>query len=68
MKSPGWMQRIIHMPPSVKRDALLLPALFVLNCFIYSSWFQLAEVTTRPSLLLVWLYGLAAVIALAWRD
>lgn len=68
MKSPGWMQRIIHMPPSVKRDALLLPALFVLNCFIYSSWLQLAEVTTKPWLLLVWLYGLIMLVPLAWRD
>lgn len=68
MKSPGWMQRVIHMPPSVKRDALLLPALFVLNCFIYSSWFQLAEVTTKPWLLLVFLYGLVMLVPLAWRD
>jgi signal transduction histidine kinase len=56
------------MQPSVRRDALLLPALFLLNCFFFSAWLQLGEVPTKPWLLLVWLYGLACLAPLLWRD
>ncbi|MGH6628148.1 MAG: DUF7134 domain-containing protein, partial [Burkholderiales bacterium] len=68
MKIPGWIPDGIHMPPSVKRDALLIPALFLFNCFVFSAWSQLGQVAARPWLLLVWLYGLAALVPLAWRD
>jgi signal transduction histidine kinase len=52
----------------VKRDALLLPALYLLNCLFFSAWLQLSHVVTKPWLLLVWLYGLAVLVPLAWRD
>jgi signal transduction histidine kinase len=68
MKIPGWMPNDIHMPPSVKRDALLLLELFLLNCFVFSAWPQLGQVATKPWLLLVWLYGLAMLLPLVWRD
>lgn len=68
MKLPGWMPSSIQIPPSAKRDALLLPAVFLLNCFIFSTWSELAQVATRPWLLLVWLYGLIMLVPLAWRD
>jgi signal transduction histidine kinase len=68
MKIPGLIPNRIHMPPSAKRDALLIPALFLLNCFVFSKWLQLGQVATKPSLLLVWLYGLAMLAPLAWRD
>jgi signal transduction histidine kinase len=56
------------MTPSAKRDALLFPTLFVLNYFIFSNWIPLAHVGTRPWLILVWLYALAVLVPLAWRD
>lgn len=68
MKAPAWMPTGIHMPPSARRDALLLPAVFLLNCFVFSAWLQLTEVATKPWLLLVWLYGLIMLLPLAWRD
>jgi signal transduction histidine kinase len=68
MRSLGWVPTSIQVPPSVKRDALLLPALYLLNCLLFSAWLQLNDVATKPWLLLVWLYGLAALIPLAWRD
>lgn len=67
MEIPRCMQAI-QLPPSLKRDALLLPALFILNCFFFSAWLQLGDVTTKPWLLLVWLYGLAGLLPLLWRD
>lgn len=54
--------------PSRKRQLLLLPALYVLNCLFFSQWFQLDDVPARPWLLLVWLYGLVLLIPLVWRD
>ncbi|MGH3787697.1 MAG: sensor histidine kinase [Pseudonocardiaceae bacterium] len=68
MKLPTWMPRGIHVPPSAKRDALLLPAVFLCNTFVFSSWLQLTEVATKPWLVLVWLYGLLMLVPLAWRD
>lgn len=68
MKIPGWISNNIHMRPSAKRNALLLPALFLLNYFIFSSWLQLTRVSTQPELLLVWIYALATVVPLAWRE
>ncbi|MGH3718376.1 MAG: sensor histidine kinase [Pseudonocardiaceae bacterium] len=68
MRIPGWVPRDIRMPSLTKRDAILFSALFIFNCIVYSSWFELAQVVTRPWLLLVWLYGLVALVPLAWRD
>lgn len=68
MKIPSWIPGSIHMPPSVKRDTLLLPALFIFNCFVYSAWVELGQVASRPWLLLVWLYGLFSLVPLAWRE
>ncbi len=68
MRIPGWMSRGICRPPLTKLDALLFSALFIFNCFVYSSWLELGQVTTRPWLLLVWLYGLVSLVPLAWRD
>jgi signal transduction histidine kinase len=59
MKTPGW---------TLKRDALLLPALYVLNVFFFSSWLQLGQLVAKPWLLLVWLYGLLMLVPLVWRD
>jgi signal transduction histidine kinase len=68
VKISGWMSNRIHMPPYVKRDTVLLPALFILNFFFFSTWIHLGQVATRPWLILVWLYGLAILVPLAWRD
>lgn len=68
MERSGWIPRGIHIPPSIKQDAVLLPALFVFNCFQFSSWTDLGQVATKPWLLLVWLYGLLGLVPLAWRD
>jgi signal transduction histidine kinase len=68
MKGPGWMPNSIHLPPSAKRDALLIPALYILNFFFYSSWHQLEHVAAKPWLVLVWLYGLVMLVPLFWRD
>ena len=68
MKVPSYLQKSAHLPPSAKRDVLLLPALFLLNCFFFSAWLQLGDVSTKPWLLLVWLYGLIVLVPLLWRD
>jgi signal transduction histidine kinase len=68
MKIPGWIPNGIHISSSAKRDALLIPALFLLNCFFFSAWLQLGQVAINPWLLLVWLYGLAGLLPLFWRD
>jgi signal transduction histidine kinase len=68
MKISGWIPKEIHTPPSLKRDVTLLPALFLFNCFEFSSWAHLGQVATEPWLLLVWLYGLVGLVPLAWRD
>lgn len=56
------------MPPLTRRDTLLFSALFIFNCFVFSSWVELGQVATKPWLLLVWLYGLLGLVPLAWRD
>jgi signal transduction histidine kinase len=68
MKLPGWVPRSMHMPPSARWDAFLLPALFVLNSLFFSAWYQLAQVGTEPWLIFVWLYGLAMLVPLVWRN
>ncbi|MGH3853470.1 MAG: sensor histidine kinase [Pseudonocardiaceae bacterium] len=56
------------MPTLTKRDALLFSALFIFNCFVFSSWTELGHVVTKPWLLLIWLFGLVGLVPLAWRD
>lgn len=68
MDISGWIPRSIRTLPSIKRDAALLPTLFLYNFFVFSSWTQLSQVATRPWLLLVWLYGLAGLVPLIFRD
>jgi signal transduction histidine kinase len=68
MRIPGWIPKGIPIPSSTKRDAVLLPALFLYNCFLFSSWLHLGHVATNPWLLLAWLYGLVGLFPLAWRD
>jgi signal transduction histidine kinase len=68
MKFPDWMRGDIHLSPSVKRDSFLLLALYIINLFFFSSWFQLSHVVNRPWLILVWLYGLVMLVPLFWRD
>ncbi len=57
-----------HLVPSRGRDALLLPALYVLNCLLFSQWHRLGDVPAQPELLLVWLYGAVLLVPLVWRD
>ncbi|MGH3973944.1 MAG: sensor histidine kinase [Pseudonocardiaceae bacterium] len=68
MKIPGWITKGIHIPPSARRDALLLTVLYLFNCLNFSAWSNLGQVTTKPWVLLVWLYGLAGLVPLAWRN
>jgi len=68
MKISARMPRDAHIPPSIKRDIFLLPTVFVFNCFLFSTWRDLLHVGTNPWLFLVWLYGLAALLPLVWRD
>jgi signal transduction histidine kinase len=68
LKFSGQALRGTLILPSIRRDAIFLPALYLFNCFSFSTWTQLALVTTKPWLLLVWLYGLFTLIPLAWRD
>jgi signal transduction histidine kinase len=68
MKISGLI-RDAHIPlSSVKRDAIFLPALYLFNVFLFSSWAQLGQVATRPLLVLAWLYGLVALVPLLWRE
>jgi signal transduction histidine kinase len=68
MKSSGWIPSTIHAPQSVKRETLLILAIFTCNLLFYSAWVELGQVSTRPWLLLVWLYGLVSLVPLGWRD
>jgi signal transduction histidine kinase len=68
MRIPGWIPKDIHIPPPAKREVVPLSILYLFNCFSFSAWVQLGQVATKPWLLLVWLYGLAALAPLAWRD
>lgn len=53
----------------MKRDVLLIPALFFVNSYFFSTGFhELRGVAAKPWLILVMLYGLAGVLPLAWRD
>jgi len=68
MKTLGWAPRDINISLSVKRDAFLILMLYLFNCFTFSAYPQLGQVATKPWLLLVWLYGLATLVPLFWRN
>lgn len=71
MKISGWISKAIHgLPPAkqIKQEVVLLLGLYLFNFFSFSAWRHLGQVTTEPWLLLVWLYGLATLIPLVWRD
>lgn len=68
MKNSDRTPRGLRIPLSVQRNVLLLPLVFIFNCFLFSSWRQLADVAANPWLPLVWLYGLAGILLLVWRD
>ncbi|MGH3823442.1 MAG: sensor histidine kinase [Pseudonocardiaceae bacterium] len=67
MKISGQIKNI-HIPPSVRWDMLFLPALFLFNCFTFSSWWPLSKFAASPWMSLAWLYGLAILVPLVWRD
>ncbi len=67
MKILGWMPD----PPisaSAKRDAFLIPALFLVNTFFFAAWLRLSHLTAEPLYIFVWLYALIVLIPLIWRD
>lgn len=65
MKVSGSVLSKIRMPLSIKRDAILLPGLFMFNCFIFSPWLR---ILSEPWLMVVWLYGFISLLPLVWRD
>lgn len=68
MKIPHLMLKTAQIPLSAKRDALLIPILFLINSFLYSSWHRLIQGPAQWWLPLVWLYGLVGLVPLIWRD
>ena len=68
MDSLGWKLENINISLSVKRDAFLILMLYLFNCFIFSAYPELSQVVTKPWLLLVWIYGLATLVPLFWRN
>ena len=68
MRIAGWVPQSIPVPPRVKQDVLLILALYTFNCLSFSAWVKLGDVPSSPWLLGEWLYGLAALIPLLWRD
>jgi signal transduction histidine kinase len=68
MKSSGWIPSTIHVTQSVKRETLLILAIFTCNVFFFSAYAELGQVSTKPWLLLIWLYGLISLVSLGWRD
>lgn len=68
MVTLGWKPKDIHISLSVKRDTFLILMLYLFNCFIFSAYPQLYQIVTEPWLLLVWIYGLATLVPLFWRN
>lgn len=68
MKFPDWLAKRVQSPPSVKWDVVLLSVLFVFNIFNFSSWLDLSRAAVDPWLLAPWLYGLAGLFPLLWRN
>lgn len=67
MKISGQIKNI-HIPPSARWDMRFIPALFLFNCFMFSSWWPPSKFLTSPWLSLAWLYGLVMLVPLIWRD
>jgi hypothetical protein len=57
-----------HARLAVQRNALLLLTLYFFDCYAFSSWRHFGQAANNPWLILVWLYGLAMLVPLAWRD
>jgi signal transduction histidine kinase len=68
MKITGWIPESIQAPSSAKWNTLIISTIFVFNVVTFSAWAQLSHVLTKPWLILVWLYGLAVLVPLIWRD
>lgn len=68
MTTLGWTRNCFGISPQARWNALLIPMLYVVNCFTFSAVSELGQVATKPWLLLVWLYGLVILVPLAWRD
>jgi signal transduction histidine kinase len=70
MKLAGWAPTKDDMSVmvTVTRDATLLLMLYLFNCFTFSAYTQLSHLATKPWLILVWLYGLVALVPLFWRN
>lgn len=68
MRIKGFTPSIASLSLPLKRDALLLLSLFVLNAFVFSAWPRLGQLESSPWLLLAWLYGLVTLAPLVWRD
>jgi signal transduction histidine kinase len=51
-----------------QRGVLLLLFLFVLNTFVFSAWPLLSQLGSSPWVPFAWLYGLATLAPLVWRD
>jgi signal transduction histidine kinase len=68
MNIARWRPGSIHLSPSAKQDAFLIPALFLLNLFFFASWFKLIHLAAAPWLIFVWLFAVAMLVPLAWRD
>jgi hypothetical protein len=68
MKNASWIPCGVHLSPSAKRDSLLIIGIYLINVFAFSSWAQLVHVSAKPWLLLAWLYGVAVLVPLVWRN
>jgi signal transduction histidine kinase len=68
MNRPGWLPKSIHLPPSAKQDAFLIPALFLLNLFFFASWLKLINLAAAPWLIFIWLFAVLMLVPLAWRN
>jgi signal transduction histidine kinase len=68
MNIPGWLPKSIHLPPSAKQDAFLIPALFLLNLFFFASWLKLIHLAAAPWLIFIWLFAVLMLVPLAWRN
>jgi signal transduction histidine kinase len=68
MKISGWIPKSVQIPPTVKWDVILLPALFLFNFFNFSTWLDLSQATINPWSSYPWLYGLVGLLPLVWRN
>ncbi|MGH3846140.1 MAG: sensor histidine kinase [Pseudonocardiaceae bacterium] len=57
----------IPISQSAKRDAVLIPALFLFNLYFFGAWYRIGEVASKPSMIFIWLYALGMLVPLIWR-